>query len=226
MKTYSKRPWWSHRTTKKEYGARSATEWDGSLKLTEAYSTLVIETKLDSLWKSGLLTYVLVGGVEVDSSSEHSKEAHVHIAIILPHSMTRREVITLCEWGDVGAGLYLTPRNVSYPYVTWRLHHIKTQTKVMSSPSLWLLLERGSLPKDTDEALREKRPFLIRFMKRYEVSDLLFDTNAFLQRLDIICWTAELEELKATDESDLKIEYSDNVVSDGLLPLHKSTQTE
>lgn len=200
MRTYSRRPWWTERISKKSYGARSALEWDMSLRTATQSSALqIVETIRE---KSYGLSYVLVGGMEADQTSEFGKESHVHIALIFLEPQTRNQIIGLFGLDPKEPGLYLTPRNEKYLYATWKIHHTKKQTKISNTPSDWVLLELGKLPVDSDQDLLKNRSFLIRFVTRYETDPSILNVNALLQRADVLQWAKELEEFKDLIEDD------------------------
>lgn len=132
-------------------------EWDVGLNLpdqdyqVEAERIVKLVNELDT-------SYALVGGVEfvlprtdvlgqfrqaVKSGATVGKY-HIHVALVFNTYKTRDQVLTLLGRATSPYRNYARPRQSKYPYVTWKYHHIKPDTKVGDCQ----LYERGTLPDD------------------------------------------------------------------------------
>lgn len=145
-------------TGKKElYKTRASTEWDLSFTFPDDALYMpnsMIVTIEDFIRKNpGQVKYALISGIEVgtnaDSLTTHNAH-HVHCCLIIKDAMTRDQALQVFELPEVYAHNkfkhYAVPRNQEWPYIGWKLHHTKTETKI--DPNSLILYEYGQLPDD------------------------------------------------------------------------------
>lgn len=145
-------------TGKKElYKTRASTEWDLSFTFPDNALYMpnsMIVTIEDFIRKHpDQVKYALISGIEVgtnaDSLTTHNAH-HVHCCLIIKDAMTRDQALQVFELPEVYAHNkfkhYAVPRNQTWPYIGWKLHHIKKDTKI--DPNSLILYEYGQLPED------------------------------------------------------------------------------
>lgn len=99
------------------------------------------QLNIDNVLQQNGITYVLIGGLEVNTNDK----LHVHIALIFTKPTSKYAVQQLFHRESI-QGDYYCPRNQSYSYIGWKLHHIKPDTKYTSDYQLY---EHGTLPSET-----------------------------------------------------------------------------
>nr|QTE03375.1 MAG: replication-associated protein [Grus japonensis CRESS-DNA-virus sp.] len=132
------------------------TEWDVGLTLPDDY-----EEEMARIVKAVSIlptSYALVGGVEYalpsgtleDIVAKYRKggqdvgKHHMHIALIFKEPVTRDQVLKYLGRLNSPWRNYCRVRQDKYPYITWKYHHIKPDTKVSAA----VLFESGTLPDD------------------------------------------------------------------------------
>jgi hypothetical protein len=164
MREYAKRKAGALRSTTNERANRMHREWDVALHVTSKQSIAYILERVTKILS--LFEYLLIGGEEKDSTlardDTNSLIPHVHIAAIFKKEYSREEVLQLFTGIREGRS-YCTPRNPSFCYLGWRVHHTKIDTKVTDKHCL---LEWGELPKD-DMTNEQKVKSLRRIIHKY-----------------------------------------------------------
>lgn len=123
------------------YQSREATEWDLGLRLhNEDIDTELQKIIFQIEVNRSRLYYALVGGIEYTIGGGF----HAHIAIIFKHPQKKHAVLHMLDRLHQ-TNQYCVPRNQSYSYLGWKLHHIKQDTKIGQCQ----LYEHGILPFET-----------------------------------------------------------------------------
>lgn len=165
-------------TGKRElYRTRTSNEWDLSFNMPPDglyIAQSIVTTIQDFIDKHpGLVTYALVSGIELGANrdSETTLDAHhVHCALVTTEHMTKDQALRCFELDEVHAHnrfkRYAAPRSGEWPYIGWKLHHIKVDTKI--DPTSLVLFEHGTLPTDDQSPGMTKK---IAIMKRRFAND-------------------------------------------------------
>lgn len=153
-------------------------QWDCrfNVQLDEDLTALVAAIK--SHWDTGVIKYVLIGGVEVGTRPYQDDYLirHVHVAVIFHNPISKSAILK--NWAiKQGNGYYLVPRNRGYTYSGWRDHHLKEFSKV-DKQSL-SLLELGELPRDVEVARFTKRSDE---EKKRKIDDVLIDMRGLIEQ--------------------------------------------
>lgn len=204
MKTYGshtiyKRP---NRATPYDYASRTSTEWDFSVVVNDDKTRELLLERASALAASGDIEYLLIGGVEQQPNSavKEAQSKHIHGGVIFSKPVSRSTVVqrlvSECE------GVYCTPRNPRYLYITWKIHHCKEETKV--DPTELLLFEFGKLPSDNEHSLWRSSRFIQNFLRKNTVPDSIVNVARLRARLDAsrLRHRAELK-LQGIDLSEL-----------------------
>lgn len=159
MRTYISNPDRDQTGKKELYRTRTSDEWDLSFNMPADglyIAQSIVTTIKDFIDKHpGLVIYALVGGIELgtnDRSETTKDEHHVHCALVVTEHMTKDQALRCFELDEVhqhnNFKRYAAPRSGEWPYIGWKLHHIKVDTKI--DPTSTVLFEHGTLPKDSD----------------------------------------------------------------------------
>jgi hypothetical protein len=126
---------------------RKSAEWDVRIDCDVAHADYIQETLKASEHR---FKYCLMGGLEQPDSATAdygSKNLHVHIALVFKHEWQREEVLEMCRGEKASSEEYAVPRNQSYTYAGWYIHHVKEDVKLVNEPCI--RFEFGQLPDDT-----------------------------------------------------------------------------
>lgn len=171
----------------REYDVRTSTEWDLSIMIRDdSHLQQIISDSTESALTDDNVTYMLIGGLERANrgdkhckvtTGEHQYHDHVHAALITKEPVGRAQALETFGW-TLKHGAYCTPRNSSWPYLTWKYHHTKATSKVTDQ---FQLFEHGQLPEDdiTDKVTVDK---LIKFGKQFASAT---EWTALLARLNV-----------------------------------------
>lgn len=152
-------------------------QWDARFNVQADGDLGELLAAIKSNWESGVLKYILVGGVEVGTRPYQDDYLirHVHVAAIFHNPISKSAILK--NWNiKQGNGYYLVPRNRNYPYTGWRDHHIKVFSKV--DPKSLSLFEMGELPRDTQVAQYTKRS---EEEKKRKIDDVLIDIRTLIE---------------------------------------------
>lgn len=139
------------------YNNRVSTEWDVALAISdqEHLHQLVSDAAETSQCNSNVV-YMLIGGVERAergsvhakfSTGEHQYHDHVHAALVVKTPINRKQALDIFCW-DKPKGAFCAPRPTKWPYLTWKYHHTKKESKLNDNV---LLFEAGTLPLDNTQ---------------------------------------------------------------------------
>lgn len=152
-------------------------QWDARFNVQRDEDLTALLAAIKSNFDTGVLKYILVGGVEIGTRpyQDDYLVRHVHVAAIFHNPISKSAILK--NWAiKQGNGYYLVPRNRNYPYSGWRAHHIKEFSKV-DKQSL-SLLELGELPRDPEVARFTKRS---EEEKKRKIDDVLIDLRSLLE---------------------------------------------
>lgn len=152
-------------------------QWDCRFNVQTDADLAELLAAIKSHWESGVIKYVLVGGVEIGTRPNQDDYLikHVHCAVIFHNPISKSAVLK--NWHiKQGNGYYLVPRNRNYPYTGWRDHHIKLFSKV--DPKSLTLFEMGELPRDAQVAQFTKRSDE---EKKRKIDDVLIDMRTLIE---------------------------------------------
>lgn len=176
-----------NRTKKqREYDTRVSTEWDISMMIRDDSHLQQIVSDSSEACSNDDIVYLLIGGLERAErgdkhakigTGEHQFHDHVHAALIVKQPITRAQALEHFGW-TLKHGCYAVPRNKTWPYLTWKFHHTKPQTKLNAN---YKLFEHGTLPSDdiTNKPVVDK---LIKFGKQFASAT---EWKQLLEQLDI-----------------------------------------
>ena len=123
---------------------RRSDQFDVRLNVDSKRLVDILDT-VDAIWKTGMLRYVHVSGVEIGDVPGRSSYGvqHVHLALIFNNFTTRVSVIK--KLVDKKYGWYVECRDKKKSLHGWISYHKKLRSKI--DPTTLLLLERGDLPR-------------------------------------------------------------------------------
>jgi len=157
---------------RQERQRRVSTEWDIGLNLIvgeESVGSAIIKAygEAQATKEGSCIEYLLISGVEyTDQTKEHDNTTrgnpHVHVALVVKTPINKSQALSLLRPIRIGRKEYATPRNQTWPYYGWRIHHAKVDTKV--DPTVRILYEYGVLPPDiwTDAQIKRTNRIVCR----------------------------------------------------------------
>lgn len=141
---------------RQERQRRLSTEWDIGLNLIvgeESVGSAIIKAygEAQATKEGSCIEYLLISGVEyTDQTKEEDNTTrgnpHVHVALVVKEPINKSQALSLLRPIRIGVKEYATPRNKTWPYYGWRIHHTKLDTKV--DKNVRILYEYGTLPPD------------------------------------------------------------------------------
>jgi hypothetical protein len=143
-------------------------QWDARFNVQSDEYLGIITESIKAEEAKGKFKWVIIGGCEIGTkpSQDDYKVRHIHVGVIFNNRASKASIIK--NWGIVeGNGYYLVPRNRDLPYVGWRNHHVKVDSKV--DTDALLIYEAGELPKDTGE----KRSWARSEAEKKETTDVI-----------------------------------------------------
>lgn len=152
-------------------------QWDARFNVQRDEDLADLLSAVQSHFDTGVIKYVLVGGVEIGTRPYQDDYLikHVHCAVIFHNPISKSAILK--NWRvKQGNGYYLVPRNRNYPYSGWRAHHIKEFSKV--DKSRLSLLELGELPRDPEVSRFTKRSDE---EKKRKIDDVLIDLRTLIE---------------------------------------------
>lgn len=122
-------------------------QWDLRVNVQDDTSLELLLNSIKTEVQNGKIRYVLVGGLEIGTKSNHSdyQIRHVHIAVIFHNRASKSSIIKNFAIKE-GNGYYMVPRNRDLPYSGWKEHHTKIFSKINEEELC--LYEYGQLPED------------------------------------------------------------------------------
>jgi len=168
MRTYGKKSRYSKQTTRTERASRSSTEWDIRVDIDDVCTIDHVTTTIGK--NAALMVYCLVSGIEEGETPpakeqvqlSRSENDHVHIALVVEEPIRRIDALAMIRGPRKLTDEYATPRNKTYTYAGWYIHHTK-DAKKPNEPLIHI--EFGTLPMDSwDETTAKK---IERIQKRY-----------------------------------------------------------
>lgn len=156
MRTFIKNPDRDQTGKKEERRRRLSTEWDIGLNLIvgeESVGSAIIKAygEAQATKEGSCIEYLLISGVEYTDQTKEGDNTtrgnpHVHVALVVKEPINKSQALSLLRPIRIGAKEYATPRNKTWPYYGWRIHHTKLDTKV--DKNVRILYEYGTLPPD------------------------------------------------------------------------------
>lgn len=156
MRTFVKNTERTEAGKKKERERRVSNEWDIGLNLLEHEISLgaaVIKAygEAQANKVGSIIEYLLISGVEYtdqtkDLDNTTKGNPHVHVALIVKEPINKSQALSLLRPIRIGMKEYGVPRNKTWSYYGWKIHHMKAETKI--NPNERILYEYGTLPPD------------------------------------------------------------------------------
>ena len=168
MRTYGKKQRYSKEATRTQRATRESTEWDIRVDIDDVCTIDHVTTTIGK--NAALMVYCLVSGIEEGEKPppservqlSRSENDHVHIALVVEEPIRRIDALTMVRGNRKLTDEYATPRNKTYTYAGWYIHHTKDQKKT-NEPLIHV--EFGTLPMDPWDEVTAKK--IERIQKRY-----------------------------------------------------------
>lgn len=173
MRTFIKNTDRDQTGKKQERARRLSTEWDIGLNLIvgeESVGSAIIKAygEAQATKEGSCIEYLLISGVEYTDQTKKEDSTtrgnpHVHVALVVKEPINKSQALSLLRPIRIGVKEYATPRNKTWSYYGWRIHHTKLHTKV--DPNVRILYEYGILPPDiwTDAQIKRTNKVVAKY---------------------------------------------------------------